>query len=78
MSWTQAARLPLALLTPDMRIRKVIDNAFEQNGVTVRPRVETEIISRDLCRVAPAARNGAGQGASQLERGNQSDRELAD
>jgi hypothetical protein len=32
MSWTEAARLPLALLTPDMRIRKVIDNAFEQNG----------------------------------------------
>jgi DNA-binding transcriptional LysR family regulator len=45
MSWTEAAQLPLALLTPDMRIRKVIDNAFEQNGVTVRPRVETDSVA---------------------------------
>jgi DNA-binding transcriptional LysR family regulator len=45
MTWAEAAQLPLALLTPDMRIRTVIDNAFKQNGVTVRPRVETDSIA---------------------------------
>jgi DNA-binding transcriptional LysR family regulator len=45
MSWADAARLPLALLTPDMRIRTVIDNAFTQNGITVRPRVETDSVA---------------------------------
>lgn len=37
MSWADAAQLPLALLTPDMRIRRVIDSAFAESGVTVTP-----------------------------------------
>jgi DNA-binding transcriptional LysR family regulator len=45
MTWADAAHLPLALLTPDMRIRQVIDNAFEQSGVTVRPQVETDSVA---------------------------------
>ena len=45
MTWADAAQLPLALLTPNMRIRRVIDNAFEQSGVTVRPQVETDSVA---------------------------------
>src|SRR6202158_4704135 len=42
MRWADAAQLPLALLTPDMRIRQVIDNAFAESGVVVNPQVEKE------------------------------------
>jgi DNA-binding transcriptional LysR family regulator len=45
MNWADAARLPLALLTPDMRIRQVIDNAFKQSGITVTPQVETDSVA---------------------------------
>jgi len=45
MTWADAAQLPLALLTPDMRIRRVIDNAFAQSGVTVTPQVETDSVA---------------------------------
>jgi DNA-binding transcriptional LysR family regulator len=45
MRWADAAQLPLALLTPDMRIRQVIDNAFKQSGVTVTPQVETDSVA---------------------------------
>jgi DNA-binding transcriptional LysR family regulator len=45
MTWADAAQLPLALLTPDMRIRQVIDNAFVQSGVAVSPQVETDSIA---------------------------------
>src|SRR5689334_3757506 len=42
MTWADAAQLPLALLSPDMRIRQVIDDAFAQSGCAVTPRVETD------------------------------------
>jgi DNA-binding transcriptional LysR family regulator len=45
MTWADAAQLPLALLTRDMRIRQVIDNAFVQSGVAVSPQVETDSIA---------------------------------
>ena len=45
MSWSDAAHLPLALLTPDMRIRQVIDRAFDESGVQVSPQVETESVA---------------------------------
>ena len=37
MKWADAAQLPLALLTPDMRIRRVIDSAFAESGVAGDP-----------------------------------------
>ena len=58
ITWAEAAQLPLALLTPDMRIRTVIDSAFRQNGVTVRPQVETDSIASLYAHV------GVGAGAS--------------
>jgi DNA-binding transcriptional LysR family regulator len=45
MRWADAAQLPLALLTPDMRIRQVIDNAFAESGVVVNPQVETDSVA---------------------------------
>jgi DNA-binding transcriptional LysR family regulator len=45
MSWSDAAQLPLTLLTPDMRIRQVIDKAFAASGVQVSPQVETESVA---------------------------------
>jgi DNA-binding transcriptional LysR family regulator len=55
MSWADAARLPLALLTPDMRIRQVIDDAFEQSGVTVTPQVETDSVASLYAHVGAGA-----------------------
>ncbi|WP_351234915.1 LysR family transcriptional regulator [Streptomyces sp. NPDC002133] len=45
MTWAEAAQLPLALLTPDMRIRQVIDSAFADSGVVVTPQVETDSVA---------------------------------
>jgi DNA-binding transcriptional LysR family regulator len=48
MTWAEAARLPLALLTSDMRSRQVIDRAFATKGVGVTPQMETDSVS-SLC-----------------------------
>ncbi|MEV0090942.1 LysR family transcriptional regulator [Streptomyces sp. NPDC050738] len=45
MTWADAAQLPLALLTPDMRIRQLIDEVFAKIGVVVTPQVETDSIA---------------------------------
>ncbi|TFD27257.1 LysR family transcriptional regulator [Cryobacterium lyxosi] len=45
MSWVQASRLPLAVLTTKMRSRQVIDAAFERNHVQLVPQVETDSIA---------------------------------
>lgn len=45
MTWAQAAQLPLALLTPDMRDRQIIDKAFADHGITVTPQVETDSVA---------------------------------
>lgn len=42
LSWQQAAELPLALLSPAMRSREILDEAFEQNGLKVEPQLETD------------------------------------
>jgi DNA-binding transcriptional LysR family regulator len=45
MTWADAAQLPLALLTPDMRIRQMIDAACAESGVEAMPQVETDSIA---------------------------------
>jgi DNA-binding transcriptional LysR family regulator len=45
MTWAQASRLPLAVLTPEMRSRQVIDAAFARNHVQLVPQVETDSIA---------------------------------
>jgi DNA-binding transcriptional LysR family regulator len=45
MGWSDAAQLPLALLTPDMRTRRVIDQAFADSGAVVTPHMETDSVT---------------------------------
>lgn len=45
LTWPDAAQLPLALLTPDMRDRQIIDAAFAEHAITVSPQVETDSVA---------------------------------
>ncbi|MFF4755764.1 LysR family transcriptional regulator [Streptomyces sp. NPDC002514] len=45
MTWAEAAQLPLALLTEDMKIRQVIDGALASSGVEVTAQVETDSVA---------------------------------
>jgi DNA-binding transcriptional LysR family regulator len=42
VTWREAGSLPLCLLTPDMRHRRIIDSHFREAGVVAAPRVETD------------------------------------
>lgn len=42
MTWREAAELPLALLTPNMRNRQIVEEAFRRAGVEPRPVFETD------------------------------------
>lgn len=55
MTWADAARLPLALLTPDMRIRQVIDRAFAASGATVTPHLEVDSVASLYAQVGVGA-----------------------
>ncbi len=52
MAWPEAAQLPLALLTADMRDRQIIDEAFAGHDLTVTPQVETDSVASLLAQVA--------------------------
>lgn len=41
ITWAEAARLPLCLLTTDMQNRRIADSAFRMAGQTVQPVLET-------------------------------------
>ena len=55
MTWADAAQLPLALLTPDMRIRQVIDKAFAECGAVVTPQVESDSVASLYAQVGVGA-----------------------
>jgi len=44
ITWAQAARQPLCLLTPDMHNRTIIDQALAAAGATVKPTIETNSV----------------------------------
>ncbi len=44
LGWSEAAALPLCLLTDNMQNRRIVDDAFHRAGVAARPRVETDSV----------------------------------
>jgi DNA-binding transcriptional LysR family regulator len=55
ITWAEAAELPLALLTPDMRFRQFIDKAFASSGAVASPQVETDSVASLYAHVATGA-----------------------
>lgn len=63
LGWTEAAALPLAMLSPEMHNRAILDRAFAELGVAVRPALETNSVmalrvavqAGDLATVLPGA-----------------------
>jgi DNA-binding transcriptional LysR family regulator len=52
LAWPEAAQLPLALLTAEMRDRQIIDQAFARHAISVTPQVETDSVASLLAQVA--------------------------
>jgi DNA-binding transcriptional LysR family regulator len=75
MTWAEAGKLPLCMLTPDMHNRTVVDAAFAQVGVTVKPAIETNsilamalsVVAGNVCSVLPGALVGTVRSHRELE-----------
>jgi len=52
VTWPDAAQLPLALLTVDMRDRQIIDEAFARHSINITPQVETDSVASLFAQVA--------------------------
>jgi len=50
-SWTEAAALPLCLLSKDMRFRQIVDQVFLTAGVSPQPVMETNAFTAALAQV---------------------------
>jgi DNA-binding transcriptional LysR family regulator len=44
-TWAQVAELPLCLLSPDMRNRRIMNGYFTDDGVTAAPAIESDTVS---------------------------------
>jgi DNA-binding transcriptional LysR family regulator len=51
-TWAEAAQLPLALPTQEMRDRQIIDKAFADHSITVSPQVETDSVASLFAQVS--------------------------
>ncbi len=75
MTWKEAAALPLCLMTPEMHNRHIVDAAFAQAGVPVKPVMETNAIltlalsavGGMVCSVMPGALVGAMRAYRELQ-----------
>ncbi|RYZ12529.1 MAG: LysR family transcriptional regulator [Comamonadaceae bacterium] len=75
MRWSEAAALPLVMLSPDMHNRTIVDAAFVAAGQPVRPAMETNsiltlalgVVAGDVCSVMPGALVDAVRGYRELE-----------
>lgn len=75
ISWLDAARSPLCLLTPAMHNRSLVDAAFRSAGASVQPAMETDsvltlalsVVAGELCSVLPGALVDAVRGHEGLE-----------
>ncbi len=54
-TWAEAAQVPLSLLTPDMRNRRIIDKVFQELGLSPTPVMETNAFTAALAQVATGA-----------------------
>ena len=43
--WRDIATLPLCLLSPDMRNRRIMDEFFAEDGATALPAIETDTVA---------------------------------
>jgi DNA-binding transcriptional LysR family regulator len=74
ISWLHASKRSLCLLGPEMHNRTLIDEAFAEVGVVVKPAIETNSIltlalsvsAGDVCSVVPGALIGAFRGYRDL------------
>jgi DNA-binding transcriptional LysR family regulator len=63
MKWEDAAQYPIALLTPEMHNRTIIDSAFVTAGAPIKPAIETNsiltlalsVVTGAVCAVMPGA-----------------------
>lgn len=75
ITWAEASRLPLCLLTPDMFNRFIVDEALRTAGATPVPAIETNsvftlvwsVLSGDVCSVLPGAMVAAARQERTLE-----------
>jgi len=74
-SWVHAAAQTLCLLTPEMHNRSILDDAFVQVGIHVKPVIQTNSITAlaltvlvgGVCSVLPGALLGIVSGYGELE-----------
>lgn len=75
IGWREAAAMSLCLLTPEMHNRTIVDAAFRQAGVEVKPAVETNsivtvvlsVLDGEVCTVLPGALMALVRGYKGLE-----------
>lgn len=75
MGWSEAAALPLCLLTPDMHNRSIVEAAFSRVGARVQPALETNSIftlmlsavDGNVCSILPGALVDTVLGYGELE-----------
>ena len=75
LTWAQAGRFPLCLLTPEMHNRTIVDAALRQAGVHVVPAMETNsilamalcVVQGKMCGILPGALVGAVRSDRDLE-----------
>jgi len=75
LDWREAGKLPLCLLTPEMHNRAIVDAAFAEAGIAIKPVMETNsiltlvvsVLAGDLCSVLPGALVGAVRSEAALE-----------
>jgi DNA-binding transcriptional LysR family regulator len=74
-TWEAAAQLPLCLLTPEMHNRTIVDTAFQQAGVCVKPVIQTNsiltlglsVLVGEVSSILPGALVGVLRGYPELE-----------
>jgi len=75
MKWKDAAQYPIALLTPEMHNRTIIDSAFVTAGAPIKPAIETNsiltlalsVVTGAVCAVMPGALVSITRGYRELE-----------